>query len=264
MRFSMIALLAAGSLTAGAAVADQYNPYSYSSPGNTGASGGYGSAWSSPQRQSYQARGKAAGGMPDQAGPYMLLDSGVSLSSAHDVGTAALVEGGVGYRFNSHLRSDVTIGYRTGFAIKGTTTTDATSGETLTSDKQNLDSIAMMANVTYDIAKWNRFTPYVTGGLGFAYNETAATTLYASGNSIGQSNAATNTDIAWQLGLGTSIDIFKNVSAEVGYRYISLGQAKNGRQDYTLGSSGLRSNISGGDKVDLTAHEFQAGVKVAF
>lgn len=268
MRFSMIALLAAGSLTAGAAAADQYNPYSYSSPGNTAATGGYGSAWSSPQRQTYQApRGKAAGGMPDQAGPYVLLDSGVSLSSAHDVGTAALVEGGVGYRFNSHLRSDVTMGYRSGFAFKSNSYTDSGNAESLTTDKANIDSLALMANVYYDIAKWNRFTPYIGGGLGFAYNETSPTTLYASGGSVGQSRSATNTDLAWQLSLGTSIDIFKNVSAQVGYRYIDLGQAKTGAQDFTTGPSGLgitRTTANGGDKVDLTAHEFTAGVKVAF
>ena len=74
--------------------------------------------------------------------------------------------GGVGYYFGEHLRGDLTLDYNT-----DSTFSDVHASTNSTHDV-NVASFVGLANLYYDILPREHFTPYVGGGIGFAYHET--------------------------------------------------------------------------------------------
>jgi opacity protein-like surface antigen len=197
---------------------------------------------------------------------YLRLDTGASFSRKlnsgdDDVGTGGIIGGGIGYRFNDHLRSDVTLAYRAGYKASGASTTDAGTGDTLSVGKADISSTAVMTNLYYDVATIDRFTPYVGGGLGLAFNKTDAARMSVNGSDVGQGTSTTNTDLAWQLSAGASIAVTGNLSADIGYRYQDLGKVKAGINDFTPNGE---STAMGGGKGSLSAHEIQAGMRYNF
>jgi opacity protein-like surface antigen len=195
---------------------------------------------------------------------YLRLDSGASFARnpgdnySTDPGAAAIIGGGVGYRVNNHIRTDVTITHRTNYTVKAAGT-DPNTTDALNA-KANVRSTTAMANVYYDIAKLNRFTPYVGAGAGASYNSTSSVQKFINGGLVGEDSSATTTQPAWQVSAGTSVAITQNVSADVGYRYQDLGKIKVNTDMTPYGESGA---LTGG-KTNLSAHEVQAGVRYNF
>lgn len=225
MRFFSSVILAAGLLSAGTAVAQD----SYSNPNKT----------------------------------YLRLDSGESFSRklgnnySSDAGNSMIMGGGVGYQYNSKVRGDVTVAHRS-FSVKSATTNPAT-GNSLDSSA-NVHSTAVMANIYYDIAKIQRFTPYVGAGAGVAFNGTSSNQKRVNGVPVGEDSSNTTTEPAWQVSAGTSVAITQNLSADVGYRYQDLGKVK---VNTDFSSYGEAANPTG-NKTNLSAHEIQAGVRYNF
>ncbi len=106
----------------------------------------------------------------------------------------------------------------------------------------------------YDIDINSKFTPYFLVGLGFAHHDFDfyATSIPPGTVYIGNTS---NTEFAWNIGLGVSYPISENIDLDILYRYISLGNAK--WESQAIGDRGY------GD-ADFTSNEFLLGIRYSF
>lgn len=148
------------------------------------------------------------------------------------------VSGGVGYRINPSLRVDVTGTALSGVRMHGIGVDEAFAAGASRSVgyySAGTRSNVALANVYWDILTWNGLTPYVGAGAGVAWNR-----LYKVGRFEQAQPLAPATDIitarhgshasaAFALYAGVAYEIAPGVSADLGYRYMRLGNANSGR-----------------------------------
>lgn len=187
---------------------------------------------------------------------YGRLDTGYSWSS--DADGSGIVGIGLGYQLNDHIRGDVTLAYRGWY--------DASKsgffpGFGTLSGSSDVDSTDGMVNAYYDIGHFDRFTPYVGGGVGVAYNHAGAANLALNGINGGQIGSGNNTDFAWQLSAGTAVSLMQGLSLDIGYRYIDLGKAQTS-DTFTAINGATASGAR--ESVNLRGSELQAGLRLAF
>lgn len=106
----------------------------------------------------------------------------------------------------------------------------------------------LLANVYLDFHNSTAFTPYIGAGLGMGFINSRYTWETAG---VSLSKSASNTVFAWSIGAGCSYAFNEYISADLGYRYLGLGENKV---------------KWGGTNLDTThgAHEVSLGVRVTF
>lgn len=90
-------------------------------------------------------------------------------------------------------------------------------------------SQAVLANVYYDVKTGTLVTPYAGVGAGVGF-------------------VGGDTNFAWNLRAGLAVDITDSIKADLGYRYVQMGEV-NGYRKY---------------KGDLSAHDLMLGVRYTF
>lgn len=154
------------------------------------------------------------------------IDSGWSLAS------------GVGYRIGPSLRVDVTGTVLSGVRMHGVGVDQAfASGASRAAGYYSAGtrSSVALANVYWDLLSWNGLTPYVGGGVGVTWNR-----MYKIGRFEQAAPLAPATDMvtarhgshasaAFALYAGVAYEFAPGVSADLGYRYMNLGNASGGR-----------------------------------
>jgi opacity protein-like surface antigen len=117
---------------------------------------------------------------------YLRGDMGWSwLSTKEDDGSTFVLGGGVGYKFNEHLRTDARIDY-------------AGIGNS------NHDFGSVLGNVYFDIPTGSVFTPYVGAGLGYGWSD---------------DHGDNESGVTYALMAGVEVTLTDNISADVGYRF---------------------------------------------
>ncbi|MBO6946595.1 MAG: porin family protein [Rhodospirillales bacterium] len=197
--------------------------------------------------------------------PYLRIDGGYAMTSDPDgTGTngthrsstiqdTGLLGIGIGTRVEDQIRVEGSLTYRSPMSIDGT---DG-GGNTLSGE---VESISAMANLYYDITQaheWlgnDTFTPYVGGGVGISMLDTDTMQ-----NSAGTSERGTQVyNLTYAAMAGVSSKITDFITADVGYRFINLGQPE---QDGSFSGGGSTTATK---YDDLFAHEFRAGLRFQF
>ena len=120
----------------------------------------------------------------------------------------------------------------------------------------SVNSNTFMFNLYYDIAEIRGFTPYVGVGLGVAHHD-VETVSFAPPCAFGCNSqyGKEQYEFAWSLMAGVEKQISPNMSIDVGYRYIDMGDAESEGMD-NLGIMNPPLELD-----DLTAHELKVGVR---
>ncbi|KRE16073.1 hypothetical protein ASE66_09900 [Bosea sp. Root483D1] len=168
---------------------------------------------------------------------------GGTFFGATDQNTTFFAGVGIGYRFNNWFRVDGTFEYRGGGSIGVNDRIDYTNGVgnpgILTNTyKGNLSSMVALFNAYVDLGTWNCLTPYIGAGIGVASNRINGltdqganwvdTTTAIIQPTLGTASSGTKTGVAWALMAGVGYEVNKNLTLEVGYRYLNLGDAQSG------------------------------------
>jgi opacity protein-like surface antigen len=170
------------------------------------------------------------------------------------IGKTFLWGGGIGYRINSLLRIDLTYDNRSGFKYDKTFT-NSDRHRTFT-----IDNDTYMANLYFDASGIPKFPstifcPYVGFGLGLSYNKTKDYTSAAISTSVtNYVSSYTRSSMAWQVMLGSSIDLAQHIQLDLGYRYASLGKIAVGTHSITepnLTLSTLSTSHAGANELYL-------------
>lgn len=132
----------------------------------------------------------ASSALAADQGFYGRVDTGYSWSS--DADGAGIIGAGIGYRFNEHLRGDVTLGYRGSYDASESATV---AGNTL-SGSSDIKSVDGLVNGYYDIGTFGHFTPYIGAGIGFAANQADSANVALNGTNVGQIGSGSKTEFA--------------------------------------------------------------------
>ncbi len=181
--------------------------------------------------------------------------------------SATLFDVGVGYQFNNWFRADITGQWRGRANFHGSQFTDAFVGSALVNNYSASKSEAVfMANAYVDLGTWWCVTPFIGAGIGTSYNRISGFRDDGTGSTFGVvrppsvTYAADNGkwNFAWAVHTGLAYRVTPNVTLELGYSYISLGDA----------TTGVNSNFAGTPTPqfpwtmkDITSHDLTLGVR---
>ena len=183
----------------------------------------------------------------------------------HDDGgfsSAPIFGAGIGYQVNDYLRGDLTVEYRgkSDFeALDHVTTIDGTTTNDYRAKKSEL---LFMANAYADVGNFHGITPYVGAGLGASYNTISHfrdINIINGGGAYADDESEWN--LAWALHAGVGIEATERMTVDLGYSFVSLGDAKTGelRNDdpaFDIPNDGFEFK-------DLYSHDFKLGVRYA-
>jgi OOP family OmpA-OmpF porin len=174
-------------------------------------------------------------------------------------GSSVIFGGGVGYRFTPMFRSDVTVDYIPSLKVTG----HNSLVPTLT-NSADLSSLVGMVNGYLDINgfapnMFGRFQPYLQGGVGIARNDLDKTSFGGPFAGVTLSGS-TRTNFAWGVGAGLGYAITPNLTLDVGYKYLDLGEMRTGS---TVSIAGVSTGVTPA-KADLQAHTVMVGLRFGF
>jgi opacity protein-like surface antigen len=260
-RFGLVtaAFTAAACLSAPAFAADLYGgsikdePVMVSSPGHCYIRGDVGYSWSRDPDVKWTVTD------PDPVSPtfgQFVTDAVTGVN----MGNAWLVEGGVGCGSGPRgLRGEIMLGYH------GKRNIDGTPGPWFLAPPPEADPLhtsvtttTLMFNGYYDIARFDRITPYVGAGVGLAYNKTGGVSFTGNPALTNVIEGDNRWSLAWSLMAGVGIQLTERTTLDIGYRYLDMGKAESGTLD-NLGFQNPKVRID-----DLAAHEFKVGLRFAF
>jgi opacity protein-like surface antigen len=149
---------------------------------------------------------------------------------------------GVGYQFNNWFRVDITGEWRGKANLHGSQNLPSGSAFALANQQVGVDNYSgskseavFMANAYIDLGTWWCVTPFIGAGIGTSYNRISGFRddgfTFTNGvlsNSTFYGDDAGKWNFAWAVYAGLSYQVTHNVSIELAYRYISLGNGMTG------------------------------------
>ena len=166
---------------------------------------------------------------------------------------------GAGYKFNDYLRSDLVFDYETPAKFKGSIWCQSLAcggGRYQDSERVKIEAYSALANVYADLGNFHGVIPYIGGGIGASYLRTSDVEGSAKDANTGKNpGGAGKWNFAWALMAGVEYPISDNLSLDLGYRYLNLGDAKSG---YVTDGQGVSTRM---DYKDITAHEVRVGLR---
>jgi opacity protein-like surface antigen len=215
---------------------------------------------------------------PVQAQTYYRLDAGYSKSLNADIkdqnpdlpqicgdnlcspgtlqkalGGSSVLSAGVGSRFGTNMRADVTLGYRGGYKLD-----DSDQNAPPLHFKAEVKSLALMANVYRDFPL-ARLTPYLGAGLGVAQNKMGTISLDDGTGNTGTAPGGTKISPAFAFMAGATFPL-GGTTLDVGYRFADLGKIESSTGDFTFGGVVLTLPYAGVIG-RLRAHELTIGLR---
>ena len=185
--------------------------------------------------------------------------------------SATLFGAGLGYQFNNWFRADVTGQYRGSsnfhgydrFSFTGPANVGIAQSEQYGGRKSEW---VAMANAYVDLGTWWCVTPFVGAGVGMARVTVANFTdqnlqfVPGVGTNVGSAYAdsASKWNFAWALHTGLAYKVNPNMTVELGYSYMNLG-------DGVTGSLTPYTGVVPGQYAvtfkDITSHDLKLGVR---
>lgn len=191
------------------------------------------------------------------------LDQSTSFDSAGIYGV------GVGYQFNPWLRGDITGQYRGKANMKGLDLTSYYDTGTLQRGSEYYNGSksewVVMANAYVDLGTWWCITPFVGAGVGMSYNTISnftdiganGTYLYGTVPSAAYASSASKWNLAWAAHAGLAYKVNPNLTVELAYSYMNLGDGLTG----SLTTKDGRTANQAMTFKDITSHDVKFGVR---
>lgn len=163
---------------------------------------------------------------------------------------------GFGAQCNRWLRWDLTAEYRGNATFHGL---DRNNTFNYTNEYTAVvESWTGLANAYIDIFTWRGITPYVGAGIGVAsVNVKGMKDVNIVNQSVFSAEDHSEATLAWAIHAGLAYDVTPQVTLELGYRYLNLGDAVSGRAtayDFSGEYSGLEFE-------NIDSHDLMLGMR---
>lgn len=174
---------------------------------------------------------------------------------------------GIGYTVNDWFRVDVTGEYRGkanfhGFDV-GVLPSGDSAADRYTASKYEW---TFLLNGYVDLGTWYKVTPFIGAGIGTSYNVITnfgdfSTCINSGGCTGADAYAGSNGkwQFAWALYAGLAYQITRDVTVELAYRYLDLGDAQSG-DVYQF--TGANTFYNPQEFRGLTSHDLKLGLRV--
>lgn len=170
---------------------------------------------------------------------------------------------GVGYQFNNWLRADVTGEYRGAATFTGIDIVSF-NGVPIGVDQYTgrKSEWLFLANVYADLGTWWNITPFVGAGLGASRNTISGFTdtcpVGCGGGSVAYGATNSKWNFAWAVHAGLAYQVTNNVTLELAYRYVDLGDAASGD---LVTYTGVNAVYNPMEFNHITSHDVKFGVR---
>ena len=201
------------------------------------------------------------------------LDAGNFTSQQRlDFATAGIFGLGVGYKFNNWFRADLTGEYRGNSSFHGSDniTFDGGGGTTangIDNYTATKSEWLALANAYIDLGTWWCITPFIGAGVGVANVRIANFTDNGFNNAGGTQNASaafgstvSKWNFAWAAHAGLAYQLTQNVTMELSYRYLDLGDGATGDLVTFTGVNAINNPMT---FKHITSHDLRLGVRWA-
>jgi opacity protein-like surface antigen len=173
---------------------------------------------------------------------------------------------GVGYQWNGWLRADITGEYRGATSFHGLDTWFDGVNARFNNYTAKKAEWLFLANAYVDLGTWHRVTPFLGAGIGMSQVtissfRDAGTTGGAGAPTLAYANTASTWNLAWALHAGLAYQATKNLTIELAYRYLSLGDGRSGDLIAFDGTNNFNNPMH---FKDITSHDVKLGVRWAF
>jgi opacity protein-like surface antigen len=193
-------------------------------------------------------------------------DPGISVAHQGLGFDAAGIYGiGAGYQFNNWFRADITGEYRGRANFHGT---DLMSFNGVASGVNNYGGSKsewlFLANAYADLGTWWCITPFIGAGIGTSRNTISSFTdngLWLGNPGSAYADTASKWNFAWAVHAGLAYRISPNLTMELAYRYVDLGDGITGDVQTYDGSGPNRFNPV--TFKHITSHDLKFGVRWA-
>ena len=177
----------------------------------------------------------------------------------NDLGRSNVLGISVGKYFSERFRGEIGISQRKGF--KYHTTVPALPENYY---KADVESFAIFLNGYVDTQPMtflqNSVTTYVGAGIGISRNKMNPLSIHSEGVLLGTASSNTETEFAFKFALGALINLSDNVSVDLNYQYVDLGDIKSG----TNLSWDARDFVAPYSGPEISSNEFNVGLQIAF
>ena len=176
----------------------------------------------------------------------------------NDLGRSSVLGISVGKYFSERFRGEIGISQRKGFKY------NALIYNPTENYKADVESFAVFLNGYVDAQPMtflqNSVTTYVGAGIGISRNKMNPLSIHSEGVLLGTASSNTETELAFKFALGTLINLSDNVSVDLNYQYVDLGDIKSG----TNLSWDARDLVAPYSGPEITSNEFNVGLQIAF
>jgi opacity protein-like surface antigen len=197
----------------------------------------------------------------DFGSPHTVICGDAACNAAGNLdqlGNSAILGLGAGYRLNSSMRADVTLGYRPNYRLN-----DADQKNPPAHFKARVSSLSVLMNGYYEFGLTDS-TAYVGAGIGLAQNKIDRISIESNFVGGRQANAlgGTKTGFTFAVMAGFGIPLSRQLTLDVGYRYIDLGKIETAAGTFNITSpvTASVSNFSGFEG-KLRAQELTLGLR---
>ena len=177
----------------------------------------------------------------------------------NDLGRSDVLGISIGKYLSEHFRGEIGISQRKGF--KYHTTVPALPENYY---KADVESFAVFLNGYVDAQPMtflqNSVTTYVGAGIGISRNKMNPLSIHSEGVLLGTASSNTETELALKFALGALINLSDNVSVDLNYQYVDLGDIESGKNL----SWDTRDMVAPYSGPEISSTEFNVGLQIAF
>ena len=177
----------------------------------------------------------------------------------NDLGRSNVLGISIGKYLSEYFRGEIGISQRKGF--KYHTTVPALPENYY---KADVESFAVFLNGYVDAQPMtflqNSVTTYVGAGIGISRNKMNPLSIHSEGVLLGTASSNTETEFAFKFALGALINLSDNVSVDLNYQYVDLGDIKSGKNL----SWDARDMVAPYSGPEISSNEFNVGLQIAF
>jgi opacity protein-like surface antigen len=189
------------------------------------------------------------------------VDPTITVASTQGLGfdSAGIFGLGAGYRVNNWFRADVTGEYRGNANMHGLDIVAFNGVVGFTDEyRASKSEWLVLANAYVDLGTWWCVTPFIGAGVGASRN-TISNFLDVNTPNAGVAFAPTASkwDFAWAVHAGLAYKVNPNLTLELAYRYVDLGNGVTGAlTDFTGFTRGRTMQFK-----DITSHDLKLGIR---
>jgi opacity protein-like surface antigen len=195
----------------------------------------------------------------------------LSLNQQNGFDTGGIFGLGVGYKFNNWFRADITGQFRGNTNFHGFDRTSYSDTGTVQFGSDNYGASKsewlVLANAYVDLGTWWCVTPFIGAGVGASRNTIAnftdqganGTFLFGTVPGFASASTASKWNVAWALHTGLAYQISPNVTLELGYSYVNLGDGVTGELVTKDGVGAGQNHVM--TFKDITSHDLKLGVR---